>query len=581
MRKVLVAVSTACLLFLCVTTQTAQAKGIFICTADGQYCEPAASESLQDAINAAGRGSVIQVTNGVYTERNIQIKKNVTIRGEDPQQTIIEAATQSCLWTSRTVTETERVFSIFGSRVTLENLMIRNGCAIGEIDDAQGGGIWSAGDVTLNRVVLQDNVARVVKPDAPVPGVIAAYALGGAIYNAGIMRIDSSSILSNTAAADANGAFGGGIYNNGTATLVNSTIGGNRAQEYRGGGAIFVGGGVFSAGSMLTAEYNSFVENVATTAGGGLGADGAVSLINNLFHQNVSFEGTADCIEIEPVLPVEGKARYANAPPCEIPRPPNIQLEDITDATQMPVYRPLVSVERQSGSMNVADCTVSTVRVDQLGNQRGLGGDCDLGAVEAAMSFMPTLWSAPAKPDLRIRSVTIDPPPSQITAGTKVMITIVVENIGNLATQGGFYIDMSINPNVTPPNEAGRTWMDLCQSSECEGVIWLAPPTITEDGGTYTFRTDLDNDDSVVRKSTKFDRYLPAGPVDIWVYADSYDEKRSPKGLVDELTETNNQYHYPTFTVKPGRILPADVDQQLTAAGQMPEVWPVPPTYEP
>ena len=83
--------------------------------------------------------------------------------------------------------------------------------------------------------------------------------------------------------------------------------------------------------------------------------------------------------------------------------------------------------------------------------------------------------------------MTIDPPPGQITAGTKVMITVVVENIGNLATKGRFYIDMAINPKVTPPNEAGHTWMDFCHAQGCEGVIWNAPPTITEDGGTYPF----------------------------------------------------------------------------------------------
>ncbi len=235
-------------------------------------------------------------------------------------------------------------------------------------------------------------------------------------------------------------------------------------------------------------------------------------------------------------------------------------------ALQTPVYRPVVSVKHQSGSLNVADCRLSAVKVDQLGNLRGLGGNCDLGAVEAAMSFMPTLWSAPAKPDLRIKSVTIDPPPGQITAGTKVMITVVVENIGNLATTGRFFVDMAINPQVTPANKAGHTWMDFCKSPGCEGVIWNAPPTIIEDGGSYPLWTDLENE-YVVRISSQFDRYLPAGPVDIWVYADSWDKTLSATGLIDELTETNNQYHYPTFTVKPGRILPAEADQQRRRPG--------------
>ena len=257
-----------------------------------------------------------------------------------------------------------------------------------------------------------------------------------------------------------------------------------------------------------------------------------------------------------------------------------MRITPLTTDTIVPVYRPESETITRSDSIDFGACDASQVKVDQLGNPRGFGGKCDLGAVDAAMSFMPVLGSAPAKPDLRIRSVTIDPPPGQITAGTKVMITVVVENIGNLATGGRFYVDMAINPEVTPANAAGHTWMDFCKSSGCEGVIWNAPPTITDNGGTYPFWTDVNNE-YVVRISSQFDRYLPAGPVNIWVYADSWDTKLSTTGLIDEIDETNNQYHYPTFTVKPGRILPAEADQQLTAAGQSPEVRPVPPTYEP
>jgi hypothetical protein len=582
MRKVLVAILGACVLALCVATQAAQAKGITICTSDGQNCKSAETESLQAAIDKAGRGSVLELTNGVYTEHNISIKKNVVIRGEDPDQTIIQANDLPCLGSGRTVTETERVFAIFGSRVTMEDVTLRNGCALGGADDAQGGAIWSAGDLTLNHVILQENAAWVVKPEVAASDLITGSALGGAIYNAGILKIDSSSILTNTAAADANGAFGGGIYNNGSATVINTTLAGNRAREYRGGIALYVGGALFSSGSMLSVEYSTFVDNFAPTAAGGLGADDLVHLVNNLFDRNVSFAGTADCIDIKPGAPIQGEARYVDASPCDTPRPPSVQLEGLTSDTKIPVYRPKVSVENQSGSINAGDCKLSAIKTDQLGNARGVGEKCDLGAVEVGMSFLPTLWSAPAKPDLRIRSVTIDPPPGQITAGTKVMITVVVENVGNLATQGtGFYIDMAINPKLTPLNEAGHTWMDFCKTAACEGVIWLSPPTVPEDGGSFTFRTDLDKDEYVVHKSTKFDRYLPAGSVDIWVYADSFDETLSRIGLEDELDETNNQYHYPTFTVKPGRILPVEADEQLSAAGELPPAPPVPPTNVP
>lgn len=583
MRKVLFAVFGACLLALCVATQAAHANDITVCTPDGQSCESADPNSLQGAIDGAVRGSVITLGSGIYSGQNILIKRNLVIRGAGPHQTIIQANDLPCLEPGRAVTSTARAFAILGSRVTMEDLTIRNGCAVGGDEDAQGGAIWSSGELTLNHVILQENTALIAKPEVGGLASMAGSALGGAIFNAGTLRINRSSILTNTAAAEANAAFGGGIYNNGSATIINTTLAGNRARDYEGGGVLFVGGGIFSSGNKLEVEYSSFVDNLAITAGGGLAADDLERLVNNLFNRNVSFEGIADCIAPEPASPVGGeKTEYVNAPSCDTPRPPNVQLEGLTTDTDIPVYRPKVRLDKQSGSIDAAVCKLSNIQVDQLGSPRGVREKCDLGAVEVGMSYLPTVWSAPAKPDLRIRSVTIDPPPDQITAGTKVMITVVVENIGDLATQGtGFYIDMAINPKTTPPNTAGHTWMDFCKTTACEGVIWLSPPTVTENGGTFTFKTDLDNDKYIYRQSTKFDRYLPAGQVDIWVYADSYDETRSSTGLEDELDETNNQYHYPTFTVKPGRILPAEADQQLSAAGEQPAAAPVPPTNVP
>jgi hypothetical protein len=575
MRKVLVAVVGACLLVLGVSTQAAHAQQITICEPD-QACETVATHDLQAVINDVAPGSVLTLANGVYTARNVVINSNITIVGSDPRNTILQPAEEPCIWVKpngiekrRDVTETERIFEVRRGNVTLENLTIRNGCAVGLApQDVQGGGIISNGTLNLRRVILERNVAWVqVVPTTLGSTSGESKAQGGAIYNGGILNIDSSTVISNAAVTDAGAALGGGIYNELSAYVINSTISGNHAGELIDGGTLFAGGGIFSFGSRFHAEYNSFVGNVALTAGGGVAHEGPATLINNLFYGNQSLAGTADCIHAPP--PAAGSDFYSIAPMCDVPRPVGIALQGVTDDTIVPVYTPKVDLKTRSGSLDAGDCSIATVKVDQLGGLRGLNGKCDLGAVDGGMSFIPIVYAADAKPDLIVRDVRIEPA-GEINAGMKVTITVVIENISRLATPARFYIDLFINPKQTPPNKAGVSWIDLCRTEKCngdQGVVWLSP-TIN-DGKTFTFTADIDNDAFVVRESSKFGRYLPEGKVEIWVYVDSAGRNRSPFGAIDELVETNNQF-YKQLIVKPGRIMPVAAADQMPPSGLTP-----------
>jgi hypothetical protein len=135
-------------------------------------------------------------------------------------------------------------------------------------------------------------------------------------------------------------------------------------------------------------------------------------------------------------------------------------------------------------------------------------------------------------------------------------VKIVVENAGNKATSGGFYIDLFINPRQAPPITAGTTWTDLCRTDFCrddEGVVWLAPPTIFP-GESFIFTTDIDVDPYAVRKSSKWDKYFTAGEVKLWVFVDSYEANRSWQGNIVESNDSNNRYEVEAFTVLPGRV---------------------------
>ena len=133
---------------------------------------------------------------------------------------------------------------------------------------------------------------------------------------------------------------------------------------------------------------------------------------------------------------------------------------------------------------------------------------------------------------------------------------MVIENIGNGAATGGFYIDLFINPSQDPPNRAGYTWADFCRSAGClkdEGIVWVAPLTIDR-GEQFVFTSNLQSDPYVVRLSSQWVKYFTPGEVKLWAYVDSYAANRSPWGYIEERREDNNRFEKEAFTVLPGRV---------------------------
>ena len=186
---------------------------------------------------------------------------------------------------------------------------------------------------------------------------------------------------------------------------------------------------------------------------------------------------------------------------------------------------------------------------------RGQGNGCDLGSVELGFSYMPVLVSSPPMPDLIVRSVTVEPA-GPLDSGTRATIKVVIENIGNKATDGGFYIDLLINPNQTPPNHSGFTWAQFCRSERCrsdQGIVWRGPLTLYPKE-QFTFTSDLDVDEYAVRASSKWTKYFAAGEVKLWAFVDSYEANGSQQGYIAERREDNNRYEVPLFTVAPGRL---------------------------
>jgi hypothetical protein len=200
----------------------------------------------------------------------------------------------------------DRVFQIVnsGTQVVFQDLVIQGGLAqenggngvLQGTTDAFGGGTFNnGGEVTLDNVVLQDNVAR--GADAAYPTVNGYSARGAGIYSIdGALTIGGATIANNRAiggraipytfGGSGGSAIGGGLYaSGGSVTISDGTIASNQvigghggdanagrsSSASAGGGGSGQGGGIYAIGGMLALSDATVSRNSVT---GGDGGDG-------------------------------------------------------------------------------------------------------------------------------------------------------------------------------------------------------------------------------------------------------------------------------------------------------------------
>ncbi|MBK7405695.1 MAG: LEPR-XLL domain-containing protein [Phycisphaerales bacterium] len=159
---------------------------------------------------------------------------------------------------------TSRVFSVAtGVTASIEGLTITDG----EAAAAKGGGIHSAGTLTLTNMVVSGNSAgqagggiysssSTLTLTMCVVSGNSADDYGGGILSDGVLSLTGSTVSGNSA------GNGGGIYTSGVLTLTNSTVSGNTA--------VYAGGGIFSSSATLALTNSTIAENRGTSAGGGI-----------------------------------------------------------------------------------------------------------------------------------------------------------------------------------------------------------------------------------------------------------------------------------------------------------------------
>ena len=288
--------------------------------------------SLREAIAYANDGDTITFDltypATITLTSSIDINHNLIINGPGADQLTVQGA------------GTNRVFDGHtGRTITISGMMISGGSHA-----TLGAGIYNQGTLTLDKVVLTDNMAP----------------SGGAIYNQGTLTITKSTLSYN------DGTSGAAIYNTGTLSMTNSTIGKNTASSQA--------GGIYNdAGAILTLLHTSIVDN----PGGGVYNPGTLNYTSTLIAKNA--QGFGDCTLVGAGALGTNLNNFVGDGSCSAGLSGNPLVSDLGSTNTEPTdtFAPF------SGSplLDVANAGACTA-TDQRDVARPIGAGCDIGSFE-------------------------------------------------------------------------------------------------------------------------------------------------------------------------------------------------------
>lgn len=204
-----------------------------------------AFSSIAAAIAAAAPNAAITIDPGTYHETNINISKNITLKGVGSTLVIVDAQNNG------------QIFSIgAGLTVYMQGMTLKN--ANNSATDNDGGAIFNQGTLYLEDMKFLNNHTD---------------DMGGAIFNQGNLTITSSTLSGNNVnTARLTGASGGAIASAsiGNLSLTDVTFTNNTAKY---GGAIATLAYGHTAGKTFTLDRSTLSNNTATQQGGAIFAE--------------------------------------------------------------------------------------------------------------------------------------------------------------------------------------------------------------------------------------------------------------------------------------------------------------------
>jgi len=173
---------------------------------------------------------------------------------------------------------------------------------------------------------------------------------------------------------------------------------------------------------------------------------------------------------------------------------------------------------------------------------------------------------ADAAPDL-VGTITLSPDQRSFAAGEPVAFTVTITNVGDAATEAGFWVDLYLNPTQVPT--ANQPWYDMCGLEPCHGIVWgvsdpLAPgESIIRTSSAPSYEADY----------TRWPGWLASGTTDVYVVVDSWNcDSETGQcvagGAIEESDEVNNLTHLGGLTVtgeNPANLLDVPVVAPRTA----------------
>ncbi len=236
-------------------------------------CFSSIQAAIDDAV-ASSKAASITIAPGTYTE-NLSVPSGATITLNGGSSSAVFTVVQSRNAGASVIA------AAANSNLSLSNLAVTGGQA------PQGGGINSAGTLTLNNVVVSQNVAT------------GSGAKGGGLYfaGAGHLDVEQSLITSNSS-----GGSGGDLYVAGNAIIKNSIVSAGVTSGAGAGGGIAIasgqvqfvnatiednaanggnGAGIWVGGGQVVAANASVALNFAGGTGGGVQLDAGSLYMNN------------------------------------------------------------------------------------------------------------------------------------------------------------------------------------------------------------------------------------------------------------------------------------------------------------
>lgn len=289
---------------------------------------------------------------------DLDLTKSVTITGAGARQTLIDG------------TGIDRVFDV-ASGVTA---LIADVTVTGGLVNGDGGGIASAGTLTLLRDTIANNEA-----------IAAGNNAGGGVDSTGILAVTQSTISGNRA------YNGGGINFSGTATIADSTIAGNRAGGLGSNGD---GGGISgSAGSSLALTGSTVADNHAFNgAGSGGGIDvPAATLKSSIVANNRAHEtsGSASYVDNCSHAATSNGRNLSDGHDCGLTATGDLQDVDPRLGPLQDNGGPTDTEALLAGSPAI-DAGDTCGTLDQRGTTRPRGASCDIGPYEFAPPIVTT-----------------------------------------------------------------------------------------------------------------------------------------------------------------------------------------------